>query len=120
MTPTDVAASTYAVDSRPRERHVQTSARMRPSLALTPVRPSVRSRFAAMLNPPPPLGENGLVDWSLDSALRRHVAEVLRYTEGDQEWAADELRVNRSTLYRWLRRWFSGVDARMPRKGRTS
>lgn len=72
-----------------------------------------------MLRPKPPLirPDTGLADWTLDSALKRHVAEVLRYTGGDQVWAADELGMNPTTLHRWLRRWESGLVAREERKG---
>ena len=58
-----------------------------------------------MLRPPALIGDRGIADWTLDAAIQRHVAEVLLYTGGDQRWAADELGVDESTLYRWLRRW---------------
>lgn len=70
-----------------------------------------------MIAPPLISPSNGLADWSLDSALRRHVAAVLEYTEGDLAWAAAELRVNVSTLYRWRKAWDEGRAARVARKG---
>lgn len=63
---------------------------------------------------PPPLinPANGLANFSVDAAIQRHVAEVLAYTEGDHGWAASELGVDASTLYRWLRGWASGRQMR--------
>lgn len=66
----------------------------------------------------PPLLPNGLADWSLDSALKRHVAAVLEYCDGDLEWAASELGINRSTLYRWRKAWAEGRTARLASKVR--
>jgi hypothetical protein len=53
------------------------------------------------------LGPNGLADWSIDSLLRRHVETVLVYTQGDLGWAADELGISVSTLWRWRQDWNS-------------
>ena len=41
-------------------------------------------KFALMFHPPQLIAANGIADWSLDTAMRRHVAEVLHYTGGDQ------------------------------------
>lgn len=46
---------------------------------------------------------SGLVDYTVRSATRRHVAMVLDYTGGNLGWAADELGVNKTTLWRWIR-----------------
>jgi transcriptional regulator of acetoin/glycerol metabolism len=54
---------------------------------------------------PPVLRRNGIADLTLDSALKRHVHFVLDYTGGHLSWAADELGVSPSTVYRWLKRW---------------
>lgn len=70
-----------------------------------------------MTAPPLLSPDTGLADWSLDNALKRHVDAVLDYTEGDHGWAADEMGVNRSTLYRWRRAWREGRTARVPEKG---
>lgn len=77
-------------------------------------------KFALMLNPPPLIGANELADWSLDRALRRHVAEVLLYTGGDQRWAADEMGIAESTVYRWLRSWANNRAVRPHFVGPTS
>lgn len=56
---------------------------------------------------PEPLAfeRNGLRRWSLDEAIQRHVTDCVNYAEGDYKWAADELRIDVSTLFRWRRRW---------------
>lgn len=78
-------------------------------------------KFALMLAPPPLISpRTGLADWSLNAAMQRHVAEVLRYTGGDQRWAADELGVDESTVYRWLRRWAAGETANLNLARRTA
>lgn len=112
MTPSNAAATTCVVVARPRGATVQTSARTCAPLALAPKRARVYRGWAALLSAPPLIAGNGLADWSLEHAIRRHVAEVLRYTEGDQQWAAEALGVNPSTLYRWLREW--GSQAKEP------
>lgn len=83
----------------------QTSALMSMTSASRASRPRVFRGWGEVLSPPPLLACNGLADWSLENAIRRHVAEVLRYTAGDQQWAADELGVNPSTVHRWLKSW---------------
>lgn len=52
---------------------------------------------------------NGLVDYTIDGAIRRHVEMVLDYTGGDYAWACEELGVDRKTLYRWQRAWDAGA-----------
>lgn len=63
-----------------------------------------RTRRATMLAPPL-IGPSGLADWSVENALRRHVAAVLAYTEGSVVWAAAELGVSEVTVRRWLATW---------------
>lgn len=55
--------------------------------------------------PPPLMRPSGLADLRLSSALKRHVALAIEYCGGDLKWAAEELEVDRSTLWRWLRGW---------------
>lgn len=70
-----------------------------------------------MTAPPLLSPDTGLADWSLDNALKRHVAAALDYCEGDREWAASELGINRTTLGRWLNAWSRGQTARQATKG---
>lgn len=51
------------------------------------------------------LGANGLADMTVETVKRRLVLSALSYCGGDVDWAAQELGVNQSTLYRWRRRW---------------
>ena len=70
--------------------------------------------FKPVRMPRPPLAyPNGILDLRLDSAIRRHVSDVLDYCGGQRIWAAQELGVDLSTLWRWI------VDprAREPRLG---
>jgi transcriptional regulator of acetoin/glycerol metabolism len=63
--------------------------------------------------------ESGVADLTLASAVRRHIVLVLEYTDGHQQWAADELGIHTTTLYRILRDW----DHRrtwVPRSGSTA
>lgn len=63
--------------------------------------------------PPPWSRPNGIADFSLASAIHRHVVTVLEYTHGDLQWAADELGVDAVTLYRLRRSWQTGTPARL-------
>lgn len=51
------------------------------------------------------IGENGLADLRVTTAVRRLAEWVLDYCGGDATWAADELGVNVSTLRRWVKAW---------------
>ena len=55
--------------------------------------------------PPPLVRENGMIDWTLDHALQRHIRACLRYCGGNRKWAASELGVNESTVFRRTRKW---------------
>lgn len=55
--------------------------------------------------PPIIYPHNGLADLRVDSAIHRHVLQVLEYTGGDYAWAAEELQVNVVTLRRWIDKW---------------
>ena len=47
---------------------------------------------------------NGLVDLHLKRCMRRHVLWVVEhYCEGNRKWAAQELGIEPSTLYRQIR-----------------
>lgn len=59
---------------------------------------------------PPDFIRGGITRWSVSEAVHRHVEECLHYTGFDYAWAADELGVNVSTLFRWRKRWASGSD----------
>jgi hypothetical protein len=50
---------------------------------------------------PPWSRPNGIADLTLASALQRHVSMVLDYCEGSVHWAAHEMGIDPSTLYRW-------------------
>ena len=51
------------------------------------------------------IGPTGLANFNLDTALRRHIFMALDYCAGDMKWAAVELGISGSTLYRWCRQW---------------
>lgn len=51
-------------------------------------------------DPPPMTRPSGLVDLTLDSAMKRHLALVLEYCDGNLQWAAEELGVNKATVAR--------------------
>lgn len=61
--------------------------------------------LSALHYAPPFMKPNGLADWKLEHAVRRHVLETLLYCEGSWHWAAAELGVDAATLYRWRRKW---------------
>lgn len=64
------------------------------------------------LIPPPWHRPTGILDLSVRSAILRHVAYVLDYTDGRRDWAADELQINKSTLWRWVQ---TAHEPRRPR-----
>jgi len=51
----------------------------------------------------PHIADNGLADWNLGRAIARHIDEALEYCEGDKKWAARELGISGSTLWRHLK-----------------
>jgi hypothetical protein len=64
-----------------------------------------RRRAEWFPDPPSWFTATGIIDHTLESAIRRHVSFVLDYTEGELDWAAQELGVNASTLWRWRKQW---------------
>lgn len=64
-------------------------------------------------------GDRQIVDLTLETWTRRHIAFVLEYTKGHKKWAADELGVDITTLRRWQREW-KRKDGLLPaeRRGR--
>jgi transcriptional regulator of acetoin/glycerol metabolism len=66
--------------------------------------------------PPPWNHPNGLIDLTLDSAIRRHIVRVLEYTDGQKDWAAEEMGISPSTLYRELKRWDQGRPKNVHRR----
>ena len=60
---------------------------------------------------------NGFTDCGDFSCSRSDDPAVLDYCEGDREWAASELGINRTTLGRWLNAWSRGQTARQATKG---
>lgn len=84
----------------------------------SPVRSPISSPKA-----PPLFHANGLADLRLHSAIRRHMAMVLEYCSGDITWAAEELGVDRTTVWRTLKNWEAARPRGMqqpprPRKAR--
>lgn len=63
---------------------------------------------------PPWMRPNGLADLTLESAIRRHIVLVLEYADGQKDWAAEEMGISPSTLYRELKRWDQGLSVRRP------
>lgn len=60
------------------------------------------------------LHPSGLANLSLDNAIRVHVQWVLEYTDGSLSWAAEELGIDKATLYRHRERWRLPVKRRAP------
>lgn len=67
---------------------------------------------------PPWIRPNGLADLTLSSAMQRHILFVLDYTEGDVRWAAQELGIHQSTLWRWRNAMKNGQPRRLHRERR--
>lgn len=55
---------------------------------------------------------SGIADLTLASAIHRHLVLVLDYTCGDLTWAAEELNVNVTTLWRMRQRLLGVADRR--------
>jgi transcriptional regulator with PAS, ATPase and Fis domain len=51
--------------------------------------------------------EAGPRSWVLDDVIRAHVKHCLVYFGGDVVKAAAALRVGKTTLYRWLKKWMT-------------
>lgn len=49
-----------------------------------------------------------VLDFTLERVVREHVELTLQYTGGHIGWAARELKMNRTTLHRWIKRWRRG------------
>ncbi|HKQ57970.1 MAG TPA: helix-turn-helix domain-containing protein [Candidatus Eisenbacteria bacterium] len=69
-----------------------------------------RIRARRFLKPPPICYASGIADLTLRSAVLRHISLVLEYTGGRQKWAAQELGIDSSTLWRWLKSARDGVE----------
>ena len=68
---------------------------------------------------PPLVRPSGLADLTMLTAKRRAIALALEYCDGDIEWAAEELAIDRTTLWRHLKRWESARPPTRPRQPRS-